>query len=550
MKRILSLSLVLMMVLSLFAFAPLTVSAATGGADASNPLLIGQTEIDSYAGATLNGYFKLKEPVTIKAPIYWLQSGGFDGDGFTVDLQIDNPDGSRGTGMFVLIGNTDKTVDVTNVNFTGSVNGSKKTNGTGALAGEIYAGQVNISNVTSSATVTNTYAAGDAIGGIIGKIIQAYVQEANFTDCKNYGVIGNGTNTYAGGIMGMIGGSNFGLNYPTKVVLDKCYNYGTVKPLYYGSAFGYVILQLDSKGNPSVEIKNSGNEGLISGGYVAGLVYDVSTKGNISVSKCYNVGVIDCTGNRVNCVLLVWSLNKLAVVTDSFNAGKANATYADGTKPEKGYLVSGASVKNCYNVTKNLGALGRDSAVFENCYTIEGTALSATEKADSNIKAVSEETLKASAASIGTSFEKATPTKTSAYPYPQIVGNEYVVAAATIPATLGTIGGGFSANEDISGTYADGEISYTGAYVAGFGIAQDLFGWEKTYGMILTDANGVEYEADAVANSATKSGNYGVLFYGSKLVPGEYTLTPYVTYTNYGETYQVKGETQPVTIAE
>ena len=517
MKRILSLSLVLMMVFSLFAITPLTVSAE--GTE-ENPIIINQDNVSSYYNKDLNGYYKVEGPVTFTTPINSITNGVFDGNGQTITLAIANDKNDYPEGLFRYAGGSGNTVEIKNLTLEGTVSttNSGDDDGSGSVVGKIRNGKVIIDGVTNNAAITvRAYA-----GGIAGWVVSG---EAVITNCVNNADVEVTYSSYASGIVGYAA---------APVTIINCKNYKDVT-IPTGKTYAAGIISTNTN---TLKIENCANEGTITGDYIAGIVMDASVGKSVEISKTYNAGTLNGTGGA-HAYGITRSANGNANVTDCYNVGDILVT-KNGVKTPEGYMFSGATVNNFYN-TKNVD-MYYTNTTLENVYTLEGTAVRGTQVTDKELKEL--------ASSLGESFVTATPTKNSAYPYPQIVGNEYVVAAASVPATLGTIGGGFSANEDISGTYADGEISYTGAYVAGFGIAQDLFGWEKSYGMILTDANGVEYEADAVANSATESGNYGVLFYGSKLVPGEYTLTPYVTYTNYGETHQVKGEAKTVTVAE
>ncbi len=532
MKRILSLSLVLMMVLSLFAMAPITVSAATvtGGTE-ENPYLITQDNVAGLYGNVLTGYFKLEEDVTVTDRIYQITNAVFDGNNKTIFL-----DGISGPALFYNVGAANTEVIFKDLILDGTVNTTE------AYAGSLIAlanyGTITVDNVKNYADIFST---NQQAGGIIGRTNTNAVK-TTVRNCENHGNVTITNNNYAGGIVGYV---------VSPTVVENCINYGDVILETAGKVYASGIVGATTG---DLEITSCANYGEIKGDYVNGLVAELKSGVTVTVSKSFNAGKIYNTKNNTtkkgHAYGLVYSYNNAATVTDCFNVGPVYNTY-NNEKVEGGFIIYKGQLTNVYNTFKGITTFAAGIGdTYVNTYTIDGTKLYGEEINLYNLKVVTDAELKELASTLGENFKTATPTKASAYPYPQIVGNEYVVAAASVPATLGTIGGGFSANEDISGTYADGEISYTGAYVAGFGIAQDLFGWEKSYGMILTDANGTEYEADAVANSATESGNYGVLFYGSKLVPGEYTLTPYVTYTNYGETHQVKGEAKTVTVAE
>ena len=537
MKKIISFSLVLMMVLSLFAFAPLTVSAAEklGTGTVDDPYIVNADNIaaytEKYADRKWSGYYSITTPVTINCV---LLTGGdlyINGNGNTITFE-----GERTGGLFNVLGdsaNANLTVEVSNLKLAGTINSTAGF--LGALADKVYS-KVTITNVESNVTINSTATSVSGIGGLLGYVYQASTVTIN--NCVNKGNI-SGTGSYIGGIVGYARSSNL-------MTISNSKNTGNISSggIYLAGLVAFIR-------QCSLTINGCVNEGAItttatSNAPVSGLANSGNYSQTINVLNSYNTGVVKNEYDRAACALVYGQESATVNITNCFNIGEISAGSLGGT------MANFCNMTGVYNASTSLRRFNEAAGkTMTRVYTIQEVNPNATQ--DTGVTGVTTAELKLLATTLGDAFE--TPvnlTKEDAYPYPVLKNNPYklVIAADEIPTTLGSIGGGFAGEGDISGTYAEGaEVAYNGKYIAAFGNAVEKFGWDITYGVILTDENGTEYKADAVVNSAVKkSGNYGVLFYGAKLIPGSYTLKPYVTYTGFGETNTVYADEISVTV--
>ncbi len=540
MKKIISLSLVLMMVLSLFAFAPLTVSAAEklGTGTVDDPYIVNADNIaaytDKYANQKWSGYYSITTPVTINCV---LLTGGdlyINGNGNTITLA-----GERTGGLFNVLGdstNTNLTVEVSNLKLAGTIDSTAGF--LGALADKVYS-KVTITNVESNVTLNSTATSVSGIGGLFGYVYQASTVTIN--NCVNKGNI-SGTGSYIGGIVGYARSSN-------PMTISNSKNTGNISSngIYLAGLVAFIR-------QCSLTIDGCVNEGAItttatSNTPISGLANSGNYSQTINVLNSYNTGVVKNGWDRAACALVYGQTSATVNITNSFNIGEISAGTLGGT------MANLCNMTGVYNASTSLRRFNEAEGItMTKVYTIQKVNPNAAQ--DTVVTGVTTAELKQLATTLGDAFE--TPvnlTKEDAYPYPVLKNNPYklVKAADEIPETLGTVGAGYFANETIDGTYAGGkEVAYTGNYIATFGVAQDVFGWNlKGYGIELTTLDGTTVDADAIKNTEVQGTNrYGVLFYGDLLIPGEYTIRPYVIYEGFGEETKVYGDVRPVVVSE
>ena len=183
--------------------------------------------------------------------------GGINGDGHTLKLNIDAPNGYC-VGVIGVVSEMAEEIGVKNLTVEGSIKGKTKVGVVGyfdmVCNAYIEGGNINFDNVVNNADVTG-YA---CVGGLLGAVsnardaIKTYV-----TDCENNGditLLENGA--YAGGIIGCAGfyGSN-----PTGVDIDGVVNNGDVTALAGANYVGGVIGKISNDSSTVTDATNKGN---------------------------------------------------------------------------------------------------------------------------------------------------------------------------------------------------------------------------------------------------------------------------------------------------
>ncbi len=527
MKKTLSLLLCITLVMSLFLVVPVTVSAAyQGSGTEQDPYLLSAEDLKAFEGGQMGDpkkdftYYKLTGNATLDKPIMRATNMCLDGDGYTVTLNnitesynsADNKFG--GSGMFALGQGNAKPVTIKNLVITGSVTGTGTSTsyyGVGAVIGLwMESANLTIENVdTTNVNLTlkaNTSASAVAAGGLVG-VKRVANTTLTITDSTFSGTV-TAEKAKAGGLVGDI--------YDISTVnIERCANFGAIT----GTTVASGIINTTNTASTVINIKKSFNVSdniICPNGAVAAIVHAGGYKPTVYVEDCFNTG--DVKTNNAN------------------------------KKSWFGYFALG-SIKNCYNIGASyymgVTATGYVTSLenvycLENSVTDKGLATSKTAEELANLD-------------LATAFSSENGTweyvNGSEYKYPQLVGNTYKEGVAGLPETLETTVTPFVCNEseDISGTYAgDEEITYTGKYIFAFATAADIEGYEKTFGMEIEKDGKVE-TVNAVPGSDL-NGKFGIIFYGTNLTSGTYTIRPFAVYTLNGESETIYGTSTTATV--
>lgn len=224
--------------------------------------------------------------------------------------------------------------------------------GSGALIGDINKAGLTFTfeNVNVYADITTPH---DVVGGFVGL---CRVGTLNFTNCKFYGSIDNGTSgtNPAGGFIGEAGARS-GL---VTVNITNCVNYGTVKTATASESHaGGFVGKVDQKATAtSVTITNSVNAGSINGMMAGGFIgYINSTNSSAqtaaSLDYCLNTGYVE--GSQWAAGLIGYNNNQYASMTmkNSVNLGALHVSVGDKSYASANGLtyryVRGTVVENC-----------------------------------------------------------------------------------------------------------------------------------------------------------------------------------------------------------
>ncbi len=137
----------------------------------------------------------------------------------------------------------------------GAIGGNSSVRRAGGLIGyTIYVAKMSVNNCENYGTVTST----EYSGGIACFLYQGTGYDYTFTGCKNFGTV-QGYHI-VGGIIGKVG------HVITSLVVDKCLNAGTVKPLNLssGESIGGIVAWI-SNASVGITIQNSVNTGDVYG---------------------------------------------------------------------------------------------------------------------------------------------------------------------------------------------------------------------------------------------------------------------------------------------
>lgn len=217
-KRILSLVLVAVMLVSMFAVYPMTASADgadTFDATAQNPQISTPAELVAFrdavnAGTSFEGKtVSLKADIDLGAALGWWESigtkdnpfiGNFDGEGHTVNIKREGGTIVENGGLFGYVRAGDNGSSVQNLKLTGRIvasgGGAKKF---GAVVSMVDAnnaakkGTVTINNVWSAVYIDSSGSEASVVGGIVGGIPggpETGEITLNITNCVFSGYIG------------------------------------------------------------------------------------------------------------------------------------------------------------------------------------------------------------------------------------------------------------------------------------------------------------------------------------------------------------------------
>lgn len=222
-------------------------------------------------------------------------SGTLDGDGHTITLSID----STSSYMALFAGVTDGAV-IRNLLIDGTVTGKSYVAGLIAYVG----GEVTVENCGNLADITGTSA---PTGGLIARVDG----DLTMTNCFNRGSV-----TESGTALGCLGGLIAQINSGATVVIENCYNWGSVTGWASGTSYGVGGLVGNNYG--ATTITNSYNAGVIT---------------NLSSSET----AAQYSGSIVGC-------NRKTVSIDNCYWLEGTSTYAVGSANETTAAASGSSI--------------------------------------------------------------------------------------------------------------------------------------------------------------------------------------------------------------
>ncbi|MCD7746342.1 MAG: hypothetical protein LUI13_13865 [Lachnospiraceae bacterium] len=474
------------------------------------------TEAVSGANAKLTANINLQNKTWVPIGSY---SGTFDGNGKTISgLYINSTSGYQGF-FSTVSGGTVKSLTlsgngITGAGSTGSIAGALTNGGTiesctnnvpvtgsGYYVGGIvgYVAKGNITSCTNNAALSNTSA---DLGGIAGFIESG----CTVSSCTNTGTV-SGSSSYFGGIVGNSGTSSAGGN-----TISNCINSGAVScNNNVGGILGYMM--------NTTAVSGCVNSGAVSatGGWVGGVVGNMTTASSSSVSSCSNSGTVTGGGDYTGGVVAYAA----GSITGCSNSGAVTGS-GDYTG---GIIGSGAiAVSQCANTgtvsgpRRVGGIIGRLSSggTVRNCYN--AGAVSCTNQYAGGIVGESYGTIY-----VSHNYGKITGTSVGA-----IIG--YVNSSGAISSAwylsdtgnsvYGT-GKTVGANARTTGQFASGYVTYS---------MQNTAGSSQIWGQDLTSATPDPYPV------LTSDSSKKVLQVTIILVDGSSQTTLETSYTNYGKT--------------
>ncbi|MBR5958741.1 MAG: T9SS type A sorting domain-containing protein [Salinivirgaceae bacterium] len=237
---------------------------------------------------------------------------------------------------------------IENLTVYGSVSGVKFV---GGISGSSFMEEIN--NCTSYCDVnigTNTYA-----GGIVG-VDKGF---SSFSNCNNQGIIT--AKQYCGGILAIS-------NMQTK--LTNCINYNTINSGTYSAGICGVsngkdtILYCENYGTIKATSSNAG--GILGA--------DMSPIGDTYISNCINIGDVESSGSGI-----IGSSSQTNI-TNCLNVGK---TYTGNGIANS--IGSDYTIFNCFNAGAANNAIAPSSANIDNCINIGNVTSSANSYYDSQL---------------------------------------------------------------------------------------------------------------------------------------------------------------------
>ncbi len=362
----------------------------------------------------LTGSYKLGANITLPADYLPIENfaGTLDGANYTVTLNMNKTTAALSSlTKFGLFGSVSAGATISNLTIAGSVSGTQYVAGLVAYVNAAApTTAITISNIINRAAITcdATY---KGVGGIVGYVhagSSSTHTKAEIKNCVNHGAVSMDTasGNFAAGILGQTISKN--------TLVSKCYNYGTITGY---RRLGGIVGNLGGGIESKVEL--SGNYGTINakertGGIVGYVQYG-------TIDKCFNAGEVN--GQYVAGIVYDGSAYD-CVVSNCFNAGALNGT-ASSSGISTG-LGAKSSLINCYNVGTLAGTSKIDITnspnitTSSNCYYLAGSGSNKT----STIGAVDD------LEDLPTGFESTVweMTPNSVYPYPQLIGNNYIMA--------------------------------------------------------------------------------------------------------------------------
>lgn len=259
--------------------AAIAVQALSGSGKADDPYLI--TSAEDFAAITWqnsSGYFKLTDNITVTKPCDATFKGTFDGDGYTVTLQLDVTSGNAGlfatTGNGAVIKNLTVDADVTS-------NVASTSYGTAGLVG-VAGYPLVLENCGVTGTIKNTSTSSNSgvyVGGLVG-YLQDNLTLKNCFVAANISSVSSQYNSVAGGMIGKMSSAY-------SVTAENCYATGDVTAKNYAGGFiGY----LNSSSSKPHTYTNCYASGTVTGGSgkTCGFayVYDYTNIG-YTFTNCY-----------------------------------------------------------------------------------------------------------------------------------------------------------------------------------------------------------------------------------------------------------------------
>lgn len=276
-------------------------------------------------------------------------NGVFNGGGFGIDnLLINIEDGGiTSVGLFAINSGTIKNLTIKSG--TISVHEKSSNINIGAIAG-INKG--NIDNCSNQCSITATHTKFNyviRIGGIVG-YNYANLSTATITECTNKGNIsGYGLESSDDIYVGGIAGESYADGSNAAVIIDKCYNSGTI---FSGADYAYsggIVGENGQNYSQNAIIRNCGNSGCI----IAGLKYDSQgSAGGIAgfnggyISQCYNTANVE------------------AYLTTGFGSAYAGGIAGQNRSPNKNAV---NTIENCFN-TGNVSAFKKNGWSYGAAY--------------------------------------------------------------------------------------------------------------------------------------------------------------------------------------
>ncbi len=406
MKKLLSCLLVCTMLLS---FLPV-MAAAEGETVITTP-----AQFDAIR-ENLTGSYKLGANITLPADYLPIENfaGTLDGANYTVTLNMNKTTAALSSlTKFGLFGSVSAGATISNLTIAGSVSGTQYVAGLVAYVNAAApTTAITISNITNRSAITcdATY---KGVGGIVGYVHAATAgthTKAEIKNCVNHGAVSMDTasGNFAAGILGQTTSKN--------TLVSKCYNYGTITGY---RRLGGIVGNLGGGIESKVEL--CGNYGTINAtertsGIVGFLQYG-------TIDRCFNAGEVN--GQYVAGIVYDGSAYD-GVVSNCFNAGALKGTVSSSGISTG--LGAKASLINCYNVGTLAGtskiditnSTATNIAASGNCYYLAGSGSNKT----STIGAVDD------LEDLPTGFESTVweMPENSVYPYPQLIGNNYIMA--------------------------------------------------------------------------------------------------------------------------
>ena len=381
-KKVLSLAMILMMVVSTMVIMPLTTSALDGAGTETNPYLVGSLADFEDLIAVQSSFYNQKCYVKIIADFNMDKSVGLgnyypatSNDG-AVMWQIDGQGHTISNTYKPLIYGACGGVVIQNLNVA-----MQQTNTDGYAAGIIGAasganGTTLIENCTVSGVLNYPRTNTDRYAGcIVGAVIDASV--VTIRNCTNNATITSGYTHDLGGIVGRASSSG-------TLTIENCVNNGTVTAV--SVAGGFVGFNTAT----AVTILNSINNGKIEGDMAAGFIAKQEVASEIT--NCINNGDVDGTtcaggfvGRHTKTIVFDTCVNNGTITAPFYAAGfvamepwggiatTLNDCYDNGTMVRTLYYGATNAVVEVDNTGKTLEEV-YDGIVKANVITADNTA--------------------------------------------------------------------------------------------------------------------------------------------------------------------------------